>query len=286
MEQYIIRHRELRELLLLIASVIRKPICFYDVRGNCLTCPPADSAPSGEYCMERRRKDPAFLDACIRCDMEHIRNAEKTGIISVYRCHAGLYDCVVPIFNPDGRFPGGFIVGQQRAAAAAAGPPGEGSSSAGSAAATPPALAHETQNQKILYEKLDEVTSEQLLNVGRLLKHLSEYLLSHELVGCRKLPWANAVDRYLKNHCDKNVTLDEVARAAGCSKSFLTHRFRSEFHVSFKEYQRKLRMEFALAVLKEEHSVKSAAEKTGFPNQFTFSKMFKQYWGIPPSHCL
>ena len=224
MEQYIIRHRELRELLLLIASVIRKPICFYDVRGNCLTCPPADSAPSGEYCMERRRKDPAFLDACIRCDMEHIRNAEKTGIISVYRCHAGLYDCVVPIFNPDGRFPGGFIVGQQRAAAAAAGPPGEGSSSAGSAAATPPALAHETQNQKILYEKLDEVTSEQLLNVGRLLKHLSEYLLSHELVGCRKLPWANAVDRYLKNHCDKNVTLDEVARAAGCSKSFLTHR--------------------------------------------------------------
>lgn len=28
MEQYIIRHRELRELLLLIASVIRKPICF------------------------------------------------------------------------------------------------------------------------------------------------------------------------------------------------------------------------------------------------------------------
>lgn len=267
MEQYICCDNDLRELLLLIATVIGKPICFYDAKGTCLTCPPASSVPSGEYCTSQRRKNPAFLKACLNCDMQHIRHAEKTGIIMVYRCHAGLYDCVVPIFDPTGRFLGGFIVGQQR-----------------DATANPPETA--TAKEKELYWKLEPVTPEQLMNVGNLLKKLSEYILSHELLGYRKLPWAEAVDLYLKKHCTRNVTLAEVSKVIGYSASFLTHRFSSEFHMSFKCYQKKLRMEYAMSVLLSEQSVKTTAEKSGFANQFIFSAQFKEFFGNPPSYYL
>ena len=266
MEQYIIQKKGLFDLVSLIADVIRKPISFYDIDGNTISLTNDSSVHYSEFCSLLRKTNPAFEQACLTCDKEHMCLAERKRDIVVYRCHAGLYECVIPVFDPSGRLLGCFLVGQQRVPNSK----------------IPDTIAPEFRK---LYQEIEICSYEQIYRTGLLLKKLHENILSNELLGYSKKPWAEAVDLYLQNHCAQNTTLSDVAQALGYSASFLTHRFRAEFQMTFKSYQRKIRMEYAMVLLKTtSESVKETAEILGFPNPYTFSKMFKEYWKAPPSH--
>ncbi len=78
--------------------------------------------------------------------------------------------------------------------------------------------------------------------------------------------------------------LRALARRVGLSESHLRARFRSEAGISLGRYLRESRLRQAAIWLREENiSVKTAAERAGYPDIYAFSRAFRRSLGVPPS---
>lgn len=89
---------------------------------------------------------------------------------------------------------------------------------------------------------------------------------------------------YLEHSCRHGITVDELARLAGVSKSALGHRFTSEVGESVCRHNQRLVMERARSLV-EEGSLRlyEIADLLGFPSANYFTSAFKKHFGVSPS---
>lgn len=87
---------------------------------------------------------------------------------------------------------------------------------------------------------------------------------------------------FLHDHDDRNVTLGEMASIAGLSQFHLARYFKAAFGQAPISYHRDLRLARAAELLREGHSVASAAEATGYSDQVALSHAFRRRYGAPP----
>jgi AraC-like DNA-binding protein len=87
---------------------------------------------------------------------------------------------------------------------------------------------------------------------------------------------------FLHAHDDRNVTLSEMAVAAGLSQFHLARYFRDAFAEAPIAYHRALRLARAARLLADGHSVAAAAEATGYSDQVALSHAFRRQYGAPP----
>lgn len=80
------------------------------------------------------------------------------------------------------------------------------------------------------------------------------------------------------------LRLSGLARRLGQSESHLRSRFRAEAGLSLGRYLRETRLRAAARQLREHGgTVKAAAAAAGYPDPFTFSRVFKRLLGVSPS---
>ncbi len=123
---------------------------------------------------------------------------------------------------------------------------------------------------KTLRKIKDELLSEQaLLNTER--------ETSTEVV-------VNSIVQYLQNNYAKEINFTQIASDYNFSASYLTKIFREHTGTTPIKYLIEFRIKIAKGLLKDTNmTVKEIAEKTGFIDQFYFSKCFKNYCGVTPS---
>ncbi|MBS6195052.1 MAG: helix-turn-helix domain-containing protein [Clostridiales bacterium] len=93
------------------------------------------------------------------------------------------------------------------------------------------------------------------------------------------------IRNYVDIHYMENLTLADLADRFFISYSHLSKSFHETFHMSFRDYLRMLRMEHALALLKDpNHSIQQIAVDVGYENAFNFSRAFKAQYGVSPNH--
>ena len=93
-----------------------------------------------------------------------------------------------------------------------------------------------------------------------------------------------AVSRYMQEHLSQPIHIPDVARAVGLSASRLRAVFKLQAGVSLGTYMRRLRLHQArVQVLATEQSLKQIAERSGFDSIYSFSRAFRQAWGLSPS---
>ena len=79
------------------------------------------------------------------------------------------------------------------------------------------------------------------------------------------------------------ITVQAIANGLNLDRSYFSNYFKKEVGISPHQYLTDLRMERAAALLREERVRPTiAAASTGFADLFTFSKAFKQYFGVSP----
>jgi len=78
------------------------------------------------------------------------------------------------------------------------------------------------------------------------------------------------------------VTADDLATAAGCSRFAAYRAFRSAFGLSPSDYQRQLRLRAARALLAAGTPAADAAAAAGFAVQAHLTRWFRRYYGITP----
>jgi AraC family transcriptional regulator of arabinose operon len=91
----------------------------------------------------------------------------------------------------------------------------------------------------------------------------------------------HAVD-FIRNNF-ASITVNEVAKYIGIHRSYLTSIFKKKFGVSPQEYLLRYKLDVGRRMLLETGvPIQEIAQRVGYDNPLTFSKMFKNVYGISP----
>ncbi len=100
--------------------------------------------------------------------------------------------------------------------------------------------------------------------------------------------WPEALHRavlHIENHFAQPLTLAGVAEHCGISAGYLSRAFSEHAGTSFNDYLNSIRLETAQGMLKEgHHSVKEIAYAVGYHDPNYFSRIFKKFKGVSPTH--
>ena len=88
---------------------------------------------------------------------------------------------------------------------------------------------------------------------------------------------------YCRSRLDRDISIDDMAGEAGCSRWHLARAFRRRFGVPPLTMVRELRMKLAFQLLRSEKmSVKETAMRCGFADTSYFVKVFRARYGFTP----
>lgn len=91
------------------------------------------------------------------------------------------------------------------------------------------------------------------------------------------------VKKYIKDHTNEKLSLNEVANVYSISPSYLSTLFKKYCNIGFTEYVTQSKIEKAKdLLLNENYKVYEISEMLGFESAFYFSKVFKKVTGISP----
>lgn len=91
------------------------------------------------------------------------------------------------------------------------------------------------------------------------------------------------VIEYVRINTNKNITVSDIAKNFGFSRSYLSHKFKKTFGIELKAFIMKCKLEEAKFLLK--YSNKSISEISSylcFSNQSHFQRAFKKQYGVTP----
>jgi len=80
------------------------------------------------------------------------------------------------------------------------------------------------------------------------------------------------------------LTVQQIANMVHLERTYFSNIFSRKVGLSPKQYLIQYRMEQAKDFLSLGYSVMTTALSVGYPDVYTFSKMFKRHFGCPPSH--
>ncbi len=88
---------------------------------------------------------------------------------------------------------------------------------------------------------------------------------------------------YIQQNIQSNIKVNDIATYIGIDRSYLTNIFKQVTNVSPQEYLVAYRMEMAERLLADkDRKISDIANKVGYADPMTFSKMFKKYKGVSP----
>ena len=101
-----------------------------------------------------------------------------------------------------------------------------------------------------------------------------------EDVGIRRI---SDVIEYIKLHFTERLTLEDIARYCGISRSYLVHEFKKYTKQTVINYLNTLRCINARSLIRNGMDISGAALSSGFESVSYFSKTYKKYMSVCPS---
>ena len=92
---------------------------------------------------------------------------------------------------------------------------------------------------------------------------------------------------YIQNNLDRDLSLESVSSAVGASASYFHRLFKARLGETIKAYVDRLRVERSLYDIRiSDLNLLQISLRYGFKNPETYSRVFKRYFGQPPSFFL
>lgn len=91
------------------------------------------------------------------------------------------------------------------------------------------------------------------------------------------------VKKFFDDNFSADIKIENVAKKFSYNRTYLGRVFKRVYGASPKEYLMNKRLSNALDLIVNGDSVSTACFKSGFTNQYNFSRCFKQKYGVPPS---
>lgn len=130
----------------------------------------------------------------------------------------------------------------------------------------------------------EEATSEPLQLESLCLELLVSTAGMLEAVVAGAPRWLLWVRELLRDECDRDLALTDIAKRVGVHPVYMTRAFRRHFRCTPGGYLRRCRLDKASALLADTHkSLADVAQSCGYYDQAHFCRVFKQAYGVSPS---
>lgn len=97
-------------------------------------------------------------------------------------------------------------------------------------------------------------------------------------------PLISALKDYISSRCEENIRIDEICRAFGYSKSFLSRIFREHTGQSLSAFATAKKMERAKELLRADHlNITQISARLSFENPQYFARVFKRECSMTPT---
>ena len=230
---------------------------------------PEDKLP---FCSTIQKYD-AELSKCLECDSDACKRVERSGKALIYKCRHGLVEIICPLYN-FGTLTGYLMMGQVA----------DDTLDLNKLKET---LSLYTQNPleaKRIIDSTTVVSGDMLSAYVKIMTICAEYMTLTNIVTSASPKLPELAKIYIHEHFSDRLTIQEICKALGCSKSALLTAFKKEYSTTVSSYICDVRIEEAKRMLATSSiSLSRIAEDTGFYDQSYFSKVFLLKTGVTPS---
>lgn len=264
---------KLRGLLKDFYEISHIRITVFDENLTELVSYPEKVAP---YCAVIRGTSKGF-DACMDCDREACKTAEKKHSTHVYRCHAGLTEAVTPLYVGD------VLVGYLLFGHVFSYPSHE----EGWAVIEKRCEAYHV-NDRMLKEAVfsaDLIQEAYIRSASQILHAVASYLILERMATLKEDLLAVRLDAYLSAHYTEKLNAVMISEHLGIGKTQLYELSQQLYGCGIAEKIRSLRMEKAKSLLTEykEMPLAEIAAQCGFHDYNYFITVFSREVGLSPS---
>ena len=262
----LILHNEVQQLLDNFASVMHVHVVFFGRDGEVLRQGRGEG--NCRFCQLVQKR--FSIAKCLKFDREKQELARKTGCCQTYLCHAGLWEAIMPVM-PGGELLGYVVFGQIR------------SSDRLSEKFLSSFTRADRNELRRAFRALPYFSADSMENLAGLMKLLVDYIVRSELVTLGGDYLYRAAVRYIEENLTQKISLADAARHLGRSVSSLSHFLQRE-GTTFKKLLVEKRLDRAEKLLKAhpDMTIKEAADLSGFPDAYYFSRTYRKCRGRTP----
>jgi YesN/AraC family two-component response regulator len=266
----IILHDEIQNIFDNFAASFGITILFYSLDGKILRR--KRGRVNSKFC--ELIQDRVFdKNKCFSMDESKCRECAEQKKVMNYLCHAGIEEAVAPIFV-EAQLVGYAMIGQFR--------------SNKNLPAKVLKTAQEKGCKKELLEYFEELpyyNKIKIKNILALFSMLVDYIITKEIISVKGERLINKTLAYIEQHIDRPISLDEVAKNVGRSRSSISHSFKKILGKSFSKVLIEAKLNKAEEYFKKAPnlSIGEVAFKLGYKDPLYFSRLYKKNKGISPS---
>jgi AraC-like DNA-binding protein len=228
------------------------------------------------YC-ELIRDKIHLLPHCLDQNRRMCRRCEDSHEPLIYRCHAGLYEAVMPL-EVNQKLIGYAMIGQFREEGNKEGMSKELFAQAEKAGVGEDALRE-------VYLKLPAYNEQSTQNMVSLFSVLINFIVMEEYINAYQPGLAEKISHWIDNHLAEPMELDDAADAIGRSRSTVSHTIKKQFGMSFKQLctLKRVRRFESLIAASPAMTIAEAAYKVGFGDPLYFSRIYKKLRLVSPA---
>lgn len=139
-------------------------------------------------------------------------------------------------------------------------------------------FSHDLQHSELFYSLAESIITDQRF----VFDHLSKLYFKKNVTNEEILRAILQAKFLIDENITDNLSLEKIARQIGISKYHFIRVFKAAFGISPYQYQKRKRLELAKLDLLKGNEILFTAIRFGFPDAPTFTKAFKQQFGLTP----
>lgn len=254
------------QILKNVYEFIRVPISLYDEKFGYI----ASYSRLGHYCTLVRAV-PDNLKQCYKSDRDGCEKCKECKSGFSYKCHAGLWETVVPIKSND-HILGYIMFGTYRLA----GEEIDLRSFAEKLCVDEGALGK-------CYNEVSILTPMQVVAVGEILRACIIQFIQTDAIFLIENQRAEIIKRYIDENISSHITIDDLCMKFRISRRRLSDVFKESFNVSVKQYILEKQIDYSKHLLiTTTKNITEIAEMSGFYDYNNFIQRFKNMEGVTP----
>jgi AraC-like DNA-binding protein/ligand-binding sensor protein len=269
-EELMIEIDEIRKMMSLLSRLlsIRTSFVFTNEELQYADEIPGNSKKLNDFCVIIQQE---FKHRCIECDRDKFKEAMKRKEPLIYRCYNGLYEMFLPLFIEN--FLAGYLhFGQIR------------SEDDFKIIASECGLYGHSKAEELekIYSGMIIVRKDKLVLIAELFKSFAELITKNQLIKLRNKRPEFYLKKYVEENLAQPINVKTAAEYVSRSASYVTHKFKEIYGLTFHDYLNRARIEHSKKLL-ETMPIADVYPLCGFNNRYHFSKVFKSRENITPS---
>ena len=218
---------------------------------------------------------PAIRSRCDQCDRAALQVASCSNHLHCYTCHAGLLECIYPIFYKDTLL-GYFMYGQRRAAE-------DTPENRDKRFQLYRDFNLDPEEMEKLYQSSPVMDEQQLTSVGHIMSTIAQHTFLSCMLGDHDAPLSTRILLYIQLNHRNAIDTNSACEFFSISKSTLQHTIQKDLNSTFVTLLNKQRVETVCQCLQRRTPIAEAAMFAGFPSANYMTRIFHRITGVTPS---